>query len=877
MKTKSWILLAINSCLLAYQGLRVRPRHWLWLFSILFLPVTSFGTSLSLLGNAYYTVSGDTVVLQADTINNNDTGGSGTISLELWAFRYAYPKTTVGYKLASYVASPYGLAGGYSINNISSGSIPFTPPPPGTWYLSVLAREYTAISGDGYTTRDWLNFTSPVRVAGGANWKDIQIIGNANWQVLVGDYVALNVDQIKNSCNYGTSASLRLDLWATKSPISSGNFTGYRFASIDLDPLSAGYTYYNLNRYASYVQPPNGAYYVTMILWEYNNGKYAMVDSLNFQTRLIVNNPTSPITIITSPLTGGIISGVTNGQKLEINQIYTVTAKSNGMAGFVFRGWAQTINGIDWVTTNAPALTFTMQSNMVLAAVFTDVRKPTLAITNPVISSRWSNDTVNVMGWAKDNDRVSRVWVSLGTANFMPATTQNNWTNWTFLQQGLTPGTNQVRAYAVDATGNFSQAVTSQVVYVIGDRLTLFGNGIGTISPNYSNVWLEIGKTYTLTAKPYAGQVFSNWVGGTGTLNVLTNGTCLKFVMQSNYVLNANFIPNPFLPAIGSYQGLFYSTNADHFSLENMGFVSGTVSSSGGFSARLQIGNVTHSLSGQFAPNGMFSTYIPRRGLNPIYIQLKLDLAAYDTITGDLSDGTWRSQLVAYRSRYSKINPAPQTGKFTLVFSGSKNPSVEPGGYGFGAFAVDSSGNVNLGGTLGDGTKIVARTFVSKNGQWPLYSSLYSGGGAILGWMRCTNGIDRDLDGTANWVKAAQFSSKLYPRGFSNSIEVVGSTYSFANGDRALNLTNGFIVLENGCLPFGITNAFTLGNNNKFVGTNKLSVSIIPASGLLQGTVMNPATGKGIPISGTLLQKQNLGYGFFLGTDQSGSVVLESE
>jgi hypothetical protein len=61
------------------------------------------GTSLSLGEFGSYSVSGDTVVLQADEILNNETGGtSGTIRLELWAFSSPYSGSSSGYKLASY-------------------------------------------------------------------------------------------------------------------------------------------------------------------------------------------------------------------------------------------------------------------------------------------------------------------------------------------------------------------------------------------------------------------------------------------------------------------------------------------------------------------------------------------------------------------------------------------------------------------------------------------------------------------------------------------------------------------------------------------------------------------------------------------------------
>jgi hypothetical protein len=43
---------------------------------------------------------------------------------------------------------------------------------------------------------------------------------------------------------------------------------------------------------------------------------------------------------------------------------------------------------------------------------------------------------------------------------------------------------------------------------------------------------------------------------------------------------------------------------------------------------------------------------------------------------------------------------------------------------------------------------------------------------------------------------------------------------------------------------------------------------------MFKGSVINPATGKVMPVNGALLQKQDIGYGSFLGTNEGGSVFL---
>ena len=75
-----------------------------------------------------------------------------------------------------------------------------------------------------------------------------------------------------------------------------------------------------------------------------------------------------------------------------------------------------------------------------------------------------------------------------------------------------------------------------------------------------------------------------------------------------------------------------------------------------------------------------------------------------------------------------------------------------------------------------------------------------------------------------------------------------------------------------------LTNEVTLSALNKITvtstNTNKLVLTLSLPTGLLNGSFLNPDTKKTSPIKGVVLQKQNTGGGFFLGTNQSGAVSL---
>ena len=216
------------------------------------------------------------------------------------------------------------------------------------------------------------------------------------------------------------------------------------------------------------------------------------------------------------------------------------------------------------------------------------------------------------------------------------------------------------------------------------------------------------------------------------------------------------------------------------------------------------------------------------------------------------------------------------------MIPGSDNSAAQPSGDGFGALVVDGFGGVHFTGTLADGTKISQSVFLSPRAQWPFYASLYSGKGSILGWLRATNGTANDLSGQLTWFKPAQVGSRLYPLGFTNQTDIIGSSYStsfFASssGSPILSFTNGgLLVLEGAGLTQNITNRVQIAPNNKVTNldSNRLSLSFTTTSGLFRGSVLDPATRSTIPFSGVILQKQTNGLGFFLHSNQSGRVLV---
>ena len=567
----------------------------------------------------------------------------------------------------------------------------------------------------------------------------------------------------------------------------------------------------------------------------------------------VISTANSTFDTLLAVYTGASVSNLTqvtaNDDQNSDNSIFTSRVKFSVNAGTEYKIAVDGKNGATGIAQLA--LSFSA-----------DTKAPKVAISSPKSGTKLTNSTVTVHGTASDDLAVALVQVRLenaaGTNDYQNATGTNTWSA---TLNGLIPGPNTIRARAFDTSSNESSGVASSVTYVVVSPLSVTITGGGTVSPNLNNTLQSVGATLTLTAKPAVGQVFSNWTGdATATTAALT------FVMQSNMVLQANFVPNPFTPLVGVYQGLICDTNRPTHA--SSGFFNATLASAGSFTAKMIIGGQTLSLSGQFSAGGIFSNNIVRKGLPPISAQLNLDLTG-GGITGKFSDGTWIAELIASRTTTSAGATA---GKYTLLIPGGTDGVAQPGGDSYGTVVVSSTGAISLKGVLADGSKVAPKANLLTTGQWPFYASLYSGKGSIFGWLTFSNGV---IDGTVDWFKPSQPGGKLYPAGFTNGTEAAGSVYLFTNGVPVLDMSTGQLWLANGNLAGSFTNAIALDSASKVTSTNvSLKMTVSTSTGSFKGSVVNPASGKSISFTGVVLQKQNFGGGFFVGTNQTGRVFL---
>ena len=538
-----------------------------------------------------------------------------------------------------------------------------------------------------------------------------------------------------------------------------------------------------------------------------------------------------------------------------------------------------------------------------------DTASPKLKIVYPVRTTETITDSLNVTGTVTDNVAIESVRVYLGTNNPVAATVTN--TTWSVTLTNLPAGTNHILAEATDSAGNRLTAISSfffkvPLPFELVD--TVAGTGTGTTFGITNGQLLDVGRIYSITAKPDPTNFFVGWLNNASYIDF--NATH-RFYMETGKTVYAQFDTNQFPDIKGTYNGLFVSTNA--VDQQSSGYFTLTVGDSGSFSAKLIMNGYTIPFSDRFTTRGANSTFLfsPRGlpgttrinmniALVPVDNQLRgivtnsyayliptlmntnlviTNLTSTNIVNTNVivqipATNTWSAELIADRVVFnSKLNPAPQAGKYTMIIPAETN---SPAGDGYGTVTVTSAGGITFAGVLADGTKATQKTFLSENGHWPLYVPLNKTNGSLVSWVNFSDEEMTDFSGLFNWFNQAHVA-KYYSAGFTNEATILGSRFTKPNAtNQALYLTNATVTFAGGNLAAGFTNDVILDPKGKVTNqdANALSLSINSGNGLISGSAKAPSGGTPISFKGAVLKKGTNAAGFFLGTNASGRVYL---
>ncbi len=517
-------------------------------------------------------------------------------------------------------------------------------------------------------------------------------------------------------------------------------------------------------------------------------------------------------------------------------------------AGQAFYSW---YDGV--ATTLNPVKTFYAASNLTLTATFApeNTSLQGITFTYPPANAMLTNGTFSMAG----NLPASLVCTQMTCQLFLQsngvtrspqfATINPTSPKWSFPVTNLAPGSYRILAVGYDNKGN--ARLVSENFNLLA-KLNVNVQGKGSVTAGLNGKFLQVGKIYSITATPKAGQLFAYWTGPVANLN----SAATTFVMNGNTVLTANFTTNLFPAVAGTYTGLFLNPSA--VAPTNSGFVTLTTGGTGVFSGDLEFPSRTYTIYYTFPYTGSISLLGKGLDSNIIQVVLNLDLTNdTDTITGYVADETsagyyrWASSLVLHRSvtRLPASN-APAAGKYAVLLQ-PENDSDSPAADGFAAISLQTSGALALAGALPDSTAISQSAKMSKDGIWPVYlvPSSYKGKGMVIGWQ--TNTASGSCDGQLYWFKPASIlASNLTSSGAVFAPPVAGSQYQML-------------------LAGGTSNALAVSPTHQFVAHAPIvSISLLP-TGLLSGLIDIDHDNR--PFKGAFISPSLGGAGFFVDTN----------
>jgi len=346
--------------------------------------------------------------------------------------------------------------------------------------------------------------------------------------------------------------------------------------------------------------------------------------------------------------------------------------------------------------------------------------------------------------------------------------------------------------------------------------------------------------------------------GTTGTGGSVVHGT-LAFPVQPQSGSGSV----SFLLAQGTYNGLFYDTNG--VNPLSAGSFTAKLNRQGTFSGKLQLGTSSYSFVKSFDASGNLATSIS--GKNLPTLTLTLQLVNNDEIIGQVSGDNWTAQLLAFSELDNAFSFG--IGKHTLVLSTDAGNSTAASGDSYGTLTLSKNGNIQWTGVLPDGGKVSQKSALSKDGVWPLYSSLYGGNGALIGWLQLSN-HSSDIGGSAIWVVPAN-QNALYPNGLTNELDASGSDIKSSAGASQKTL-----ILSGPGLTAPLTNSVTITGKTAQSANNTLSLLVDVKNGLFSGSVVDPGSNQKLSFQGALLEKSGVGGGFFLNAskDLGGKAYL---
>jgi len=508
-----------------------------------------------------------------------------------------------------------------------------------------------------------------------------------------------------------------------------------------------------------------------------------------------------------------------------------------------------------------------------------DFTLPKVAITYPANKARinTSDMTFQATGTASDYYNVTSLQYTISNSivGSQPLQTIDVPLNVPTLkwQQYMTMplyGSNLITVYAVNSL-NLTNTASVTVIMVSNNPVLVqvLPAGTGTVKGLKNGEIVQMGNGYNVTATPANNQwIFAQWTDGSG--NVLSNLPAFNYVANpgatGTNTLIADFTNNPFYDSslAGTYEGLYFDTNGV-VTPDDAGYITVTVTANADFTGKVYIPATgsAYSFNGQLAwpagsTNAIADSKVKVDGLEDLDIQFGINTDSNLNVTepgagsfiGTITSTTpWQSSI---QGLLALDTPNITPGLYNIVLSPESNPANGPGGYSVLTATVKDTGGVVLALTLADGTSPVTSfsTSLGLGGVCPVYASLYSGRGVIIGALQFnTDGsqtvTNYSLNGSVvpiNWIKNP-VGDKFYTNGFGYGATASGEIF------KPLSIfdwtTNGFFDVDAGYLGYvladdtgGVDLSFNPLKNTLVDPTkrDKVSITLSPSTGAFTGS-----------------------------------------
>ena len=216
---------------------------------------------------------GKSVSITVDAITNSSReNATGTLIVRLMALDSPYVgNSTNGKLLASFKLD--GLNPGRQYPELKKVVAYNTPSVTKKYHVCLMLMEYR---GDGYVVADYRNMPN-TQLLGPP--KMFSLTGPFKWKASPeGGTIDIEIGKISHH-RAGATGSLKLSVWATEERFKGGTIEGFKLGSVTKAALKPDSSYSDVKNTAKYTPPPDGTYFITIVLSEYGGDEtYSIVD-----------------------------------------------------------------------------------------------------------------------------------------------------------------------------------------------------------------------------------------------------------------------------------------------------------------------------------------------------------------------------------------------------------------------------------------------------------------------------------------------------------------------------------------------------------------------------------------------------------------------